>query len=313
MRKIFLTIFGLWLCGVLVSVHAETVQLTDGSSFTGDILKFDDNGVLFRAADNTYTNLSWTMFSQASLKEFADNPKMQPLVEPFIEVPESQHASREVVKIREVTRLALPPRQSLLGALFASSVGIVVLLLIYAANLYAAFEVAVCRARPIGLVMGLAAVLPVIGPIIFLSLPVKVEAAPAAAAVEPEAATFAVPGDPAAAPASAETTSGVHLAHPAAAAAAGHPAPQVFQRGQFTFNKRFIETKFDGFFGAVRHGASKDMVLLVKTTRREFVAERITRIASSDVHFESIQGAARPEIMVAFADIQEIQIKHKDS
>ena len=26
-----------------------------------------------------------------------------------------------------------------------------------------------------------------------------------------------------------------------------HPEPQVFQRGQFTFNRRFLETKFSGF------------------------------------------------------------------
>jgi len=309
-RKIFLTIFGLWLCGLLVSVLAETVQLTDGTSLTGDVLKFDDSGMLFRAADNTYTNISWTKFSQDSLQQLAKNPKIKVLVEPFIEVSESKLARHEEVKIQDVTRLTEPPGQSLFGALFSSSVGIVVLLLIYAANLYAAFEIAVCRARPIALVVGLAAVLPVIGPVIFLSLPIKVEGAPLEAGFEPDPATLATPGNPAAAPQSAETTSGVQVVQPAAAS---HPAPQVFKRGQFTFNKRFIETKFDGFFGAVRHGASKDMVLLVKTARQEFVAERITRIAASDVHFESVQGAARPEVMVAFADIQEIQIKHKDT
>lgn len=309
MRKLFLTIFGLWLCGLLVSVHAETVQLTDGTSFTGDILKFDDNGLLFRAGDSTYTNISWTMFSQDSLKHLSENEKIKPLVDPFIEVPESELAKHEDVKLQSVTKLDLPPKQSLLGAMFTSSVGLVVLLLIYAANLYAAFEVAVTRGRPFALVIGLAAVLPIIAPIIFLSLPVPVDAPPAEAPVEPDAASFAVPGDPAAAPQSAQTA-GVHVEQPAAPS---HPAPQVFKRGQFTFNKRFIETKFDGFFGAVRHGANKDMVLQVKTSRQQFVAERITRIAATDVHFDAVQGVGHSEIMVAFADIQEIVIKHKDT
>lgn len=309
MRKLYLTIFGLWLCGLLVSVHAETVQLTDGTSFTGDILKFDDNGLLFRAGDSTYTNISWTMFSQDSLKHLAQNKDIKPFVEPFIELPPSALAKHEVVKLQSVTRLALPPKQSLLGALFTSSVGLVVLLLIYAANLYAAFEVAACRGWAPALVMGLSAVLPIIGPVVFLVVPVPVAAPPAEEFVEPEPAALAVPGDPAAAPQSAETA-GVHVVQPAAPS---HPAPQVFKRGQFTFNKRFIETKFDGFFGTVRHGANKDMVLQVKTSKQQFMVERITRIAATDVHFDAVQGNAHSEIMVPFADIQEITIKHKDA
>ena len=51
----------------------------------------------------------------------------------------------------------------------------------------------------------------------------------------------------------------------------------LFQRGQFTFNRRFIETKFSGFFGIVRRDAEKDMILLIKSTRGEFPASRITR------------------------------------
>ena len=44
---------------------------------------------------------------------------------------------------------------------------LVMLLLIYMANIYAAYEIAACRARPIALVMGVAVVLPVLGPVGF--------------------------------------------------------------------------------------------------------------------------------------------------
>ena len=91
--------------------------------------------------------------------------------------------------------------------------------------------------------------------------------------------------------------------------AAEKPAGQVFQRGQFTFNRRFFETKFSGFFGVVRHGAEKDQTLLVKTGGGQFVVERITRISVNDVHLEVVQGGARQEIMVPFAQIQEIQLQ----
>jgi hypothetical protein len=89
------------------------------------------------------------------------------------------------------------------------------------------------------------------------------------------------------------------------------PETEVFQRGQFMFNRRFFETKFSGFFGIVRREADKDKVLQVKTPHSLFVAERITRIAANEVHFEVLRGDSRQEVMVPFAEIQEIQLKHK--
>ena len=89
------------------------------------------------------------------------------------------------------------------------------------------------------------------------------------------------------------------------------PETEVFQRGQFMFNRRFFETKFSGFFGIVRREADKDKVLQVKTPHALFVAERITRIAANEVHFEVLRGDSRQEMMVPFAEIQEVQLKHK--
>ena len=117
------------------------------------------------------------------------------------------------------------------------------------------------------------------------------------------------PGAPATAP------GGLHLAHaetPAASAPAQAPA-QVFKRGQFTFNRRFIETKFSGFFGVVRRSDTKDMVLLLKTARGEFTAVRISRIATNDMHVETRKGEAMQEITIPFGEIQEIHLKHTDA
>ena len=185
--------------------------------------------------------------------------------------------------------------------------------------------------------------LPIIGPIIFLALPgqaepaaasvEEVEAAPAPAAAPREAAS-AAPSAPSAASAAVSTTpapsasapaeaaraqaSGIHLAkswqpptdsEPESEA----PATQVFQRGQFMFNRRFFETKFPGFFGVIRREADKKLVLLVKTPRGRYDVQRITRIAANDVHFEIPHGTVTQEVMVPFAEIQEIQLKHKDA
>jgi len=79
------------------------------------------------------------------------------------------------------------------------------------------------------------------------------------------------------------------------------------------FNRRFFETKFSGFFSVIRRPAEKDLVLVIKAARTQLVAQRITRIAANEAYFEVVQGGGRQEVMVPFADIQEIQLKHKDA
>jgi len=123
----------------------------------------------------------------------------------------------------------------------------------------------------------------------------------------------------------AQQPGGLSLHHeaPAATAAApgeaGAPAQpslpqtQTFCRGQFTFNRRFIETKFPGFFGMTRRDADKDMVLVVKASRGEYIAHRISRIAANDFHLEVHARHTTQEIMIPFQEIKEIQLKHKDA
>jgi hypothetical protein len=316
-RRFLWTIFGFWLCGLLAAAGADTYSLTDGTSMTGDVISYNDNGIVFRLSVDQYSQrIPWTKFSQDALKLLANNPKLKPLVEPFIETPPPSRMKKQEVTVHEVSRLELPPKQSLFGALFASSVGLVVLLLIYVANIFAAYEIAAGRAQPIALVMGVAVVLPVLGPIIFLAMPRRVEPAhPAASQPAAVPHTFAVGS--AAAPAAA----GIHIvdaswhasSSSSTSAAAAPSEVQTFQRGQFTFNRRFFETKFSGYFALIRREAEKNMELTVKTGRAHHVVERITRISTNEMHIEIGQGAVKQEIMVPFAEIVEIQLKPKDA
>ncbi len=312
MRKILGIVFGFWLGGLLLATGADSLQLTDGTSVAGDVVKYDDNGVLIRTPEDAYTSVTWTRFSQDALKQLGQNPKIKPFVNPFIIPPAARHPMEEI-KIQEVSRLEIPPKASLLAALFSSSVGLVVMFLIYEANLYAAMEIAIFRARPIGVVMGAAAVLPVLGPIIFLSMPTQ-GAAGTEPVAETEAETAAGPGATPA-PTLVQPPGGIHIASSSwqQAPPADKPAPQIYRRGQFMFNRRFFETKFPAFFSLVRREGDKDMVLLVKTPRGQYEVQRITRIAANDMHFEVAQGAARQEVMVPFGEIQEIHLKHKDT
>lgn len=65
----------------------ETYSLSDSSSVTGDIVLFNETGVTLRTSGNKYIHVVWPKFSQAALRQFAQNPKVKPLVEPFIEKP----------------------------------------------------------------------------------------------------------------------------------------------------------------------------------------------------------------------------------
>ena len=184
MRKILWTIAGFWLCGLLAAAGAASFSLADGTTVGGDIVSFNDNGIIFRSADDKYTDrLPWVKFSQEGLKQLAQNPKIDPFVAPFILPAPVERAPKPEVKVRDVPRLDRSSPASLFGGLFSSGIGLVALLLIYAANLYAGYEIALFRARPVAVVVGAAAVLPVAGPIIFLSLPgLRETAVPAAEA-----------------------------------------------------------------------------------------------------------------------------------
>ena len=91
--------------------------------------------------------------------------------------------------------------------------------------------------------------LPVVGPIIFLSLPTVIDRAVEQEAEAEHAAAAAVataadssPLAPDAAHA-APAPGGLHIAHAEAAPAAALPQTQTFQRGAFTFNRRFFEAR----------------------------------------------------------------------
>jgi hypothetical protein len=281
--------------------------------------------VQVKIGEGQYQRVPWASFSQEDLRNFSKNERMQPFVEPFIEITAAERAKKTEVHLKQPPRLERPPRQSLFGAFFSSGLGVFVMLVLYAANVYAGYEVAIFRAKPPVLVCALSAV-PVLGlaaPIVFLSLKTEVskraEEAVQGPAPEAGGATVAAAAEEDLNPmhaAGADHPASLRLAKSETAHAQGKttlPETVKYQRGQFTFNRRFFETKFPGFFGVVRREADRDMVLVIKTTRGEYIGQRISRIAANDLHLEVHKGAAMEEVLVPFQEIQEISHKHKDA
>ena len=302
---------------VAFSVMADTFTLTDGKSVSGDIVSFNQKGVVFKLPDGKYSEpVSWENFSQEDLKKLEGKlPKAVPLIEPLIvQTIEEKRAKTAIEVKKDFPKLERPASGSLIGGLFSSPLGILIILVIYAANIFAGYEVAIFRAQQPALVCGLSAVLPFVGPIVFLSMPTRVSKAEGEWAGAEQAGTpegESVGGFAVAEEAAAHEAHAAHTAYPPGPPEL--PPTQSFPRGQYTLNRRFCETKFPGLFGIIKRDADKDMILVIKSARGTYVAQRIARIASNDIHVTVQRGHASEEVIIPFTEIQEVQFKHKDT
>ena len=288
----------------LLAQTTVTLKLEDGGTVVGRVISFKDQYVQL-ATDSgggaaVYTNISWARLTQASLQQLAANRAAAPYATIFLDPPpqEKTTVAAKKITIKDPPRLDRPSG----GSLFASPVMLLVLLLVYAANIYAGYEIAIFRQWPPALVAGLAAVLPFIAPIIFLSLPThhhRVEEAPVEHDPIPLETAHAVVEE--AAPV-VEEVKGPVL-----------PAAVVYARGQFTFNRRFFETKFAGFLKMVPGEAERDKVIHIKSARGEFTGQRLSKIEPNEFYLQIRKGTATEDVMIPFTEVFEITVKHKDA
>jgi hypothetical protein len=292
----------------------------------------NDEGVQFKADDDrNLPRTPWDKLTPAALLSLdadAKSPHDKALLAPLVDYLPQPLAERKEIPVKPITPPARPIGHLGLFALFGSPVGLVILLILYAANVFAAYEVAIYRFQPVMTVCGLAAVpfFGVLSPIIFLAMPGKIRpqamepapAGPAAAIpIAPSPAQTAV-GEPAtpqtwsspAAPTEAEAAVSETTTAPPNT---NLPEPIVFARGEFMFNRRFFETKFAGFFRMIPSDAEKDLVLLVKSSRGEFVGRHITRATQTEFYLQDFKNGVTADEMIPFVEVQEVQIRHKDS
>jgi hypothetical protein len=288
-------------------VWAADFKLTNGDIFHGEVADVNADGMVIRREVGGFSDrISWALFTQETLKSLLDNPQAKKFVEPFIEVPievKKQKEKKKEIIIKEPPRPERPVEKNFFAALMTPS-GFLVLAILFFANLYAAFHIAQFRGRPVPLVVGTSVILPIIGPAIFLSMP-GTEAAMAPATEAPPVNTDVVSAE--------NKVAGMQSNLGLAAHQKGGPKQdtqhQVFKRTEVTMDRRFFETKFAGYFRMVPE--NPDMVLVVKTAKQEYIARRISRISSSDVHLQLLRG--NTEVGVPFGEISEVQVRHKDA
>jgi len=325
MRKLhsigLIALLGSLLAGV---GRADDFKLANGNVLKGELASADEDGLVVKLDVGGFSKREpWINFSQETLKELAKYPKVAPLVEPFIELEPEQIKAKE--KQKEIVVKPVPTRMERttpkpgLATAFLTPIGLAILAVLMLANLYAACEIALYRQQPVALVCALSVLFPLLAPIIFLSLPTRIahretEMAPGEAAAigagEVHGGATAKPTS-SLAPAPAAGLSLAAATKPEAALA--QTQPQTFTRGEFTFNRRFFETKFPGFFRLVPAEAEKDLVMVIKAVRGEYVGKRISRISSNEMHLQLQSGNASAEVMVPFVEIQSVQIRYKDT
>jgi hypothetical protein len=301
--------------GAFLQLRADVYELSNGEKIEGDPISFDARGVVFKKTDQSFApRVSWTNFTDAALKRLSEFPEGKKFAEELMvdeEIPQEEAAAQLEIKPQPVPRLdRLPPSAGLLG-MARSPLGLALLILVYLANIYAGFEVAVFRNYPVWVVCLMAALFPLVGPIIFLCLPTRVHSHAHPAYETP--VEHLQPEEAHAAYAEAQ----VHAAAAPAAAPpqekSAAPAATVYQRGTTTFNRRFFETKLANFMRVVPSEQDKDLVLVVKSARGEHIGSRISRVTPSDLCLQVNKGGASAEVSLPFTEIKEVQVCHKDA
>ena len=337
--RCFLIFFCLWLGLLLPAADAGVYKLSDGQTLSGDPISFNETGLIVRLNDGTVsTRTPWSQFSQESLKQIlaeAKNPKEKAFVEPLIEETIEKETKRKEIVIKQVETPVRPTGSLGIFAGFSSPLFLVIFAIIYFANIYAAFEIAFYKNLSPLMVCGAAAVAPILGPIIFLCVPGKPDpmhgelyaAAQPAPAVMEEApiqnesaevrsvpiSGTSVESNPLVPQPRSQGHPSLRLAHEEPAPAPAVPTPIVFSRGEFSFNRRFFETKLAGFFRVVPSEAEKDMVIGIKSLRGDFIGKRISRVTQAELFLQVFKENATHDEMIPFTEVQQVTIQHKDA
>ncbi len=315
MFRFLFVLLSAWLCLLPGRGVAAEFKLKDGTVFNGSPLSPTKDGVIIKLeGTGTFSKrIAWEKFSQEALKELIKDPKAKNFAELLIELPPEdmkEEPDQAVPKAKKkpaivVKEFPSPGRPvskgGLIAAMFSTKIGFFILMVLYVGNLFAAYEIAVYRNRPPVLVCGVSAVAPLVGPVIFLCLPYhhpEAEPGPPQEVVE-EVLTET--------PVEETLVEGENPAEPAKA------EPVIFKRGEFSFNRRFFETRFSGFFKVMPSEAEKHLILVIKSAKGEFMGKRISKISATELSLQLFSAGASVEEPILFNDIFEVQVRHKDA
>lgn len=292
---------------LFVSGWAEEFELFDGTIYRGQLVAADEEGFVVRQDNGSFSpRTDWAKLTDESLSRLANDERARPFVEIFIAPPEPvERPAARPIRTNPQPRAERPDDvgKGWLKALTTPG-GLFLLGVLFLVNLFVGYQVALFKWQPTPLVCGLSAVLPVIGPIIFLVMPKNVPEEEVSATEEAVAQAVLNVAD-----SGPSMVQQMGLRTGSKKGGEDSEYPKVFKRGEFTFNRRFFETQFPTFFRVVTSEADKNLVLELDCARGIVLANRISRISQNEVHVKTTSGDERP---IEFAGINQVTLRVKD-
>jgi hypothetical protein len=280
------------LFAAALRLGAIEVRLIDGTSLTGEILTADKDGFVLKLEGGGYSpKTDWGRLADESLLALSNHAKAGRFVQPYVTMPtpEDVKKERKPFKVAEPQRVGNPAVGKGALAAILTPGGMFFIGLMYAANIFFGFEVARFRWRSPALVCGLSAVLPVVGPLIYLAMPKWTPPEEVNATAEAMAATTLQVAD-----------SGPSLVQQMGLRTGGggvqgnSDLPRTFGKGEFTFNRRFFETQFGMFLPSAQASEAEGLVMEIVGASGPVVANKINRMNASEVIVQRVDGEEAP-------------------
>ena len=299
------------------------ISLTNGDIIEGTVADVDQNGIVVRRDIGGFAQrANWMQLTQQSLKKIRRLGQVDPkryrgaaaYAEPFIE-PDESEMERNLLPgpVKGLAQPALPSsvEASSKVAAFGSVGGLGLLVAIALGSMIAGLGVAAFRESNAILAAGVSLFLPVIGPILFLVKP-KVEYEDEYDEDEeyeeveaPEGATMSDTGGGAVAGMMPEAKK---MSFAQTGAKKSGLKPQTWARGDTRFDRSFFQNNFPNFFKTVLGEAERGFALALKTGKREYIGQRITRISGTDIHMELLNSK---EQKISFREIGTVDLRPK--
>ena len=309
----------------------DGISLTNGDILNGEVADVDQNGIVVRVKIGGFARrANWMQLTQESLKKIKRLGETDPkrygvrikgqwvgadqFAEPFIEPDESEmERNLPPGPVRGLVEPEVPSSVQVTSkmAAYGSGGGIGLLVAIAIGSMVAGLGVAAFRESNALLAAGVSLVLPVVGPILILVKP-KVEYEDDEEdeyeyeeAEAPEGATMTDTGGGAVAGMLPEAKK---MSFAQAGPKQSGLKPQTWTRGDTRFDRSFFQNNFPNYFKVVLGAAERDMVLAIKTGKREYVGQRIRRISGTDIHMELLNGK---EQKISFSEIGTVDLRAK--
>ena len=301
------------------------ISLTNGDIIEGTVADVDQNGIVVRRDIGGFAQrANWMQLTQKSLKKIRRLGQTDPkryrgaaaYAEPFIEPDESEMERKPRAGAGQGPRPAAVALQrggelQSGGVWFRGGLGLLVAIAL--GSMMAGLGVAAFRESNALLVAGVSLFLPVIGPILFLVKP-KVEYEDEydedeeyeyEEAETPAGATMTDTGGGAVA---GMIPKAKKMSFAQAGPRKAGLKPQSWTRGETRFDRSFFQNNFPNYFKTVLGAAERELVLALKTGKREYIGQRIKRISGTDIHMELLNGK---EQKISFSEIGTVDLRPK--